>query len=213
MEWIEPEALRFFCPLFANELVRRETLEGLQPSAEVVGVDEQVEMLFELPVAVIVKAFDGGFLDGAVHPLDLAVGPRVLDLGQTVLDAVLAAAHAEHMLHVAGSRTTGIARQKSELDPIVGENSMDLVGDGRDQGHEECGCGGPAHRPEQLYERELAGAINGNIEIELAFGDLNLCNVDMEIADRVSLELLPVDLVALHLRQPRDIVALQAAMQ
>jgi len=199
--------------MFADELVRRETLEDLQPSAEVVGVDEDVEMLFELQVAVVVKAFDCGFLNGAVHPLNLAVGRRMLDLGETVLDAVLAAAHVEHMRHLAGSRATGIARRKSELDPIVGENSMDLVGDSCDQGHEECGCRGPARLPNQLYERELAGAINGNLEIELAFSGLNLSNVDMEIADRVSLELLPVDLVALHLRQPRDTMALQAAMQ
>lgn len=31
MDRIEPEAFRFFCPLFADELVRREPLEGLVP--------------------------------------------------------------------------------------------------------------------------------------------------------------------------------------
>ena len=132
MERVQPEALRLICPLFADELERCEPLESLEPPAEVVGADEVGEMLFELQVAVVVKAFDSGFFDRAVHPLDLAVCPRVLDLGETVLDAVLAAAHVEHMRHVAGSRAIGIARRKGELNAVVGENSMDFVGNGCD---------------------------------------------------------------------------------
>ena len=34
----------------------------------------------------IVEALDGRILDGAVHPLDLAIGPGVLGLGQTMID-------------------------------------------------------------------------------------------------------------------------------
>ena len=48
MDRIEPEAFRFFCPLFADELVRREPLEGLEPAAEVVGGNEVVKVLSEL---------------------------------------------------------------------------------------------------------------------------------------------------------------------
>ena len=55
------------------------------------------EVGFELLVAVVVVALDGGFLDRAVHPLDLAIGPGMLDLGQAVLDAVFPAAHVEHV--------------------------------------------------------------------------------------------------------------------
>jgi hypothetical protein len=39
-------------------------------------------------VAVVMEALDGGFLDGAVHPLYLSVGPRVVRFGETVLDVV-----------------------------------------------------------------------------------------------------------------------------
>jgi hypothetical protein len=46
-------------------------------------------MLVELIVALVVKAPDGGILDGAVHALDLAVGPRVPWLGQAVFDIEL----------------------------------------------------------------------------------------------------------------------------
>jgi hypothetical protein len=48
MDRIEPEAFRFFCPLFADELVWREPLEGLEPAAEVVGGNEVVKLLSEL---------------------------------------------------------------------------------------------------------------------------------------------------------------------
>src|SRR3546814_2074053 len=45
----------------------------------------------ELAVVVIVETFDGGLLDRAVHPLDLAIRPGMLHLGQPVLDGVVAA--------------------------------------------------------------------------------------------------------------------------
>ena len=48
MGGIEFESLRFFCPVSANELVRRESAKGLQPFGEVVGVHEVREMASEL---------------------------------------------------------------------------------------------------------------------------------------------------------------------
>ena len=68
-------------PGLTDEFVWRETFEGLEASAEVVGVDEVVEMLGELLMAVIMKALDGRFFDGPVHPLDLPVRPGMVDLG------------------------------------------------------------------------------------------------------------------------------------
>ncbi len=77
-------------------------------------------MRFELLVAIVVVAFDGGFLDGAVHPLDLTVCPWMLDLGQPVLDAILLATHVEHMRHVSGCGAICVAWREGELDAIVG---------------------------------------------------------------------------------------------
>ena len=57
----------------------------------IVGIDEDVEVLPELVVAVVVIAFDGGVLDGAVHSFDLPVGPWMVRFGQPVLDTVVAA--------------------------------------------------------------------------------------------------------------------------
>jgi hypothetical protein len=69
-----------------------------------------------------VEALDGGVLDRAVHPLDLTIRPRVSDLGEAVLDAVLLAPHGEHVGHVPSCRSIGIARRKAKLDAIVGQD-------------------------------------------------------------------------------------------
>ena len=126
-------------PGFADVFVRRETLEGLQPPSVVVGIDEVGEVGFELIVSVVIVALDGRFLDRAVHALDLTIGPGMLDLGQPMFDAIFLAAHTEHVCHVSCRRAVCVARRESELDPIVGENRVDLVGNSRDQSFEEGG--------------------------------------------------------------------------
>ena len=45
MEWINPEVFGFGCPLLANEFIRGQSLECLEPSTEVVGIDEVRQML------------------------------------------------------------------------------------------------------------------------------------------------------------------------
>src|SRR5436190_22163325 len=69
----------------------REAFEGLQTACEIVGGDEVGEMTAQLVVIVVVIAFDGCVLDRAVHSFDLAVGPGMIDLGESVFDTVLAA--------------------------------------------------------------------------------------------------------------------------
>src|SRR3954447_12450896 len=81
VDWIAPEAIGFVCPSLADCLVGSEAAQGLEPFGEVIGIEEGGEVLFELAVAGIVISPDGGLLEGSVHPLDLAVGPRVIGLG------------------------------------------------------------------------------------------------------------------------------------
>src|SRR3984957_16085937 len=100
VDWIEFESSGFDCPSFADELVGCEAFEDLQSPSEIVGADEVGEMPAELIIAVVVVAFDGPVLDGSVHPFDLTVGPGMVDLGEAVLDVVLAAAHGEHVRHI-----------------------------------------------------------------------------------------------------------------
>ena len=119
MDRIESESVRVVCPDFADVFVGREAFEGLEPPAVVVGIDEVGEVALGLPVAVVVIALDGGFLDRPVHAFDLAVRPGMLDLGQPVLDSVLVAPHIKHMGHVPGRRAIRVTRRKRELNAVA----------------------------------------------------------------------------------------------
>ncbi len=64
-----------------------------------------------------------------------------------------------------------------------------------------------------MDDGKFAGAIDGDVEVKLALGSLDFGDVDVDVADRIGFELLPYRLVASDLRQPRDAMTLQAAMQ
>ena len=102
---------------------------------------------------------------------------------------------------------------QGELDAVVGEHRVDFIWHYRDQGHEEGRRRGPARLSDDLDESEFACAINGDIEVQLAFGSLHLGDIDMKIADRIGLELLLDRLDAFDIGQAADTMALQAAMQ
>lgn len=88
-------------------------------------------------MTVVVIALDGRILDRAVHSLDLAIGSRMVDPGEAMLDPIVPTAHREHMRDVAGCRTVGVARRKAELDAVIGQDRVNLVGNGGDQGDKE----------------------------------------------------------------------------
>lgn len=74
------------------------------------------------------EAFDGSFLDGAVHAFDLAIRPWMVDLREPVFDAILSASHVDHVDHVSRFWSVGIPRRIAELDAIVGEHCVHLEG-------------------------------------------------------------------------------------
>ena len=93
---------------------------------------------------------------------------------------------------------------RGEVGSVVGEDRVDLVGDGGDEAAQEV-SGGPARDLfVQFDEGELRGPIDCNDEIELALSGSNLGDVDMEIADRIDLELALGRGFAFDLGQPRD---------
>lgn len=132
----EGEPFGFGCPLFADELVRGEALEGFEPASEVVGVDEVLEMQAQLVVIIVVEGFDGVFIDGPVHAFHLTVRPEMLHLCQTMFDGALIADPIEDV--VEGVFVTGLV---GELDAVVGQHRMDSVGHCRDQVAQELGRG------------------------------------------------------------------------
>ena len=222
MEWVEGEPLWLVCPGFADEFVWCEAFEGLEAFGEVVGLDEVSEVVAELVVGVVVEPPDGSVLDGAVRAFDLAIGPRMLWLGQPVIDVgegtgVFESVSSEGLLardHLADlGWGPGFALGIGEVDAVVGQHRMDLVGYRLDEGAQEVGCGARGCFDVQRSEGELAGAVDGDEEVELAFGGLHFGDVDMEEADGIGFESLPDRLVSLDLGESTDAMALKTAMQ
>lgn len=81
----------------------------------IVSVDKETEVLAQLVMA----AFDGGVVDGAVYPLDLAAGSRMVGLCQAVLDAVFTTDLVEAMDPVAGGWAVPVVSEVGELDALA----------------------------------------------------------------------------------------------
>ena len=63
----------------------------------------------------------------------------------------------------------------------------------------------------QLDVSEPGGAVDADEKIQFAFCGLNLSNINVEVAQRIGLELLLGGLVALDLGEARDVVARAAS--
>ena len=211
MDRVEPESFGLFCPELADELVRCEAFERLQSPGEIVGRHKVGEMRSKLIVRFVEIAFDGRVLECPVHAFGLPVRPWMPDFGEAVFYSVFPATHVEHVRHASRRWAARVAGRNCELDAVAGQNGMDRAGNGCDQRHQKGRCGFSAGLGDQLNESEFACAINGDVEVELAFGGLNLGNIEMKSADRAGLELLPAGLVTIHIRQPGDAVALAAS--
>ena len=84
---------------------------------------------------------------------------------------------------------------------------------GLDQGFEEGRGRLGVGALDELHEGELRGPVDGNEEVELAFGSSHFGDIDVEVANRVALEGLLRRLIALDLGQATDAVAQEAAVQ
>lgn len=156
-------------------------------------------MRAQLVMTIVVEAFDGCIFDRAVHPLDLPIGPWMVRLGEAVLDVVCLADHVE--AHLARPGGVAIARLLGELDAIIGQDRVDTVGHGFQQVIEELPCGSPVGLVDQPGDCELAGSVDGDEQVQLAFGRLHLRDVHVEEANGISLEALPFGLVAIDVGQ------------
>jgi hypothetical protein len=95
----------FFCPGFTDGFERREPIQSLETLGEVVGVEECLDVLAKLVVAVVVLAPNSRLFESTVHPLDLPVRPRMIWLCQPMLNPVRSAEQIEHMGLPPRSRT------------------------------------------------------------------------------------------------------------
>ena len=123
------------------------------------------------------------FFQGAVHALNLAVGPGMVRFGEPVLDAVFPAAHVEHVGGVTRGWAIGISCRERELNAVIGQHGVDFVGDRFDKGRQEGRRGHAVCFFSELGEGEFAGPVDGHEEEELSLRGLDLGEVDMEEAE------------------------------
>jgi hypothetical protein len=135
----------------------------------------------------------------------------MVGFGEAVLDVVRLADHVE--AHLARPGSVAIARLFSEPDAVVGESCVNAVGQGFQQVVQEFPRRPPVSLIDQVGDRKLAGAVDADEQVELAFGSLHLGDTDVEEADLVALEARAFGLVAFDVRQTVDAVPLQTAVQ
>jgi hypothetical protein len=147
-------------------------------------------MCSQLVVAVVMVSRHRRLYDRAVHPLDLAISPWVVWLGQAVLDPIYLVDHvAAHPPRIFSVPVAGLL---GEPDAVIGQDRVNAIGDGLEQMFEELPRGLAIWLFHELGDCKLAGAINAHKKIELALCGLNLGDVDMKETDWVSLEPLPL---------------------
>ena len=103
--------------------------------------------------------------------------------------------------------------QVGELDAVIGEHGVDAVRNGCNERFEEGGSGPHVSLFDEFNHGELRGSVDGNEQVELAFGGSDFGQVDVEEADRIGVELLPPGLVTLDIGQTADAVTFQTPMQ
>ncbi|MEO1912055.1 MAG: hypothetical protein ABGX10_16705 [Paracoccus sp. (in: a-proteobacteria)] len=128
----------------------------------------------ELIAVVVVEAFHGRVPDRSVHPLDLAIRPRMLYLCEFVLNCMLAAHAVSDMFE--GTCNAGLV---CKLDAAGVQHRVQTLRNSSSQIMQELGGGHLACPLNQLGHGELARSVNANEDVKLAFSGLHLCDVDM----------------------------------
>jgi hypothetical protein len=164
--------------------------------------------------ARVVEGLDRGLLDGPVHPLGLAIRPGVVGLGEPVLDAVLAADAVEDVgAQVAPRRPVPVLRQVGEGHAVVGEHGVDRVGERRDDLPQEGGAVHLGVGVEESDVDELRDPVDGQEHEQLALGQAQLADVDVDVADRRLGEAAALRGLLLVPRQTGNAVPRQAAVE
>jgi hypothetical protein len=128
-------------------------------------------------------AFDGRLLEGAIHPFNLAVGPGMFVLGETVFNGQFAAGTIKEVL-----KGLFVLFPVGELNAVVGQYGMNSVGQRLGKLAQELCSLHFSGFFMQFDVGELAGAVNRRKQIEPTLCGLYFGDIDVEIADRVAFE-------------------------
>jgi hypothetical protein len=130
-----------------------------------------------------------------------------------MLDAIGSADLIEAVDPVSSGPAIAIFWQVGKLDTVIGQHRMQPVRYGRDQCFQETHGGRTIGLLVQANESEFRRAVDRDKQVELALCRAQLGDIDMEIADRIGFKFSLGGALVLNLRQARDAMPFQAAMQ
>ena len=182
---VDNEGRWVFRPGAADGLEWRFPPQRLEVLCEVVCGYEGENVRLETFEARIVEDLDGRLFDRAVHSLGLSISPGVIRLRQLVLDAVLSAHTIEDVrAEVSSGGSIPVLWEIGEGHAVVSEHGVDFVGEDFNDVRQE---GRAIHLAGVLVEfdiGELRDAVDRQEHVELAFGEPQLANIDVDVADR-----------------------------
>jgi hypothetical protein len=123
MVQINGKSFQLFLPASVDVFIRGKAFERFESFREVIGHQEGLQMLFQVVMGLVVIRFHGGVSRRVVHAFDLAIGPGMVGFGESMVDAVLPTDAITDML-----KGIAIALTADELDAVIGQHSMDLIG-------------------------------------------------------------------------------------
>ena len=128
MAWSSGKPVRLFLPAFDEVFIRGEAFERFETCHKMISHQESLQMLFEVVVGLIGVFLHGGVVARAAHAFDLAIRPGVVGCGQPMGDPTLLTDTIAHVKEC-GLITLAVG----ELDAMIGQDSVDLIGYSGDQ--------------------------------------------------------------------------------
>lgn len=208
------ENLRAFRPCMSDRLEGRPPLQRFEVPGKIIGRHESQDVGSQGVETWIMEGSNCRVFDCSIHPLCLAIGPRMIGLGEPVLDAMFGADTAEDVsagraVHLA----VAIFGQVGEGHAVVREHSVNGVRKGADNAAQELGA---VHLPgivAELDVGELRDAIYREEHIEFSATETEFADINVDVSDLGLRESALSDGHVHGLRQTGNAMAQQTAMQ
>ena len=180
---VKLETVRRSSPGITDRFERSTPPYGLQMLGKVVCRNEGPHTGLQRIEVRIVERLDGGLLHGAIHALDLSVGPRVIGLGELVLDAMCLADTIENVPTKAIGQAVSIPWLLGERHAVVCENGVNGVRVCRHDLLKKRRAVLLCCSIEKRHMGELGDAINRQEHVLFSLLQTELTAVDMQVAN------------------------------
>ena len=197
------KSFRCFSPAITDEFIGTSPLQGLQSFAKIVCLQEYLQVLTQLFIVLIKVTIDRIFFDASVGALDLSVGPRMIRFGQAMFNPARFTDFIELQLASAPR-----PRLMGKLCAIVGQDGVNLVGQGFNQPAQKSAGVLAFSSLTQFSEDKLRCPVNSHKEIELALIGVDMTDVQVKVTDGIFFEAFFLGWFAFGFRQPIDTMAL-----